>query len=161
MTIDQPQGIHCNLPGTVTVPGDLPVSIPLPIFASEPSDRVHCVPEVTSCVVPSLRWAAAFNTAAPPTSILVGVAVTVRDFSDSGDGLAQPAININRPQMSLEQISRAGGKRIDCLVVSDFGAGKKAHVKEGDCACLCDTFTAQRKSLPSYIYFRVPAEVEQ
>src|SRR5712664_1071915 len=98
------------------MPGDLPLSTAPATVASELSDRAQCVPGVTSCVVPSLRCAVAFKAAAPPTLMLVGVAVTVRELRVAVDGLAHPAVKIDRAQMSLEQISRAVGKRIDCLV---------------------------------------------
>jgi hypothetical protein len=97
-----PEAGATKVPCTVTVPGDLPVSVPPPMVASEPLDSVHCVAEVTSCVVPSLRCATAFNVAAPPTLILDGLAATLREFSVKKEGLPHPQIRISKKQKHAE-----------------------------------------------------------
>ena len=75
-------------------------------------DRVHWVLEVTSWVVPSLRWAMAFNTDAPPTLTVEGVAVTVREARFWDEGLLQPAIKIDNTHRRPEHTCGKGGIRI-------------------------------------------------
>jgi hypothetical protein len=117
---------------TVTVPAAFAVTAPLLIPAREGLDTENCVPAVTSCVVPSLRWATAFRTAAPPTLIEEGVAVTVRESRFWDEGLEHPAVKIKIPHRSPEQ-TRAGGEiRMNCLVSGEFEAarcGKVGHFK--------------------------------
>jgi hypothetical protein len=59
---------------TVRVPGALLVSTPLLNVANVALDSVHCVAEVTSCVVPLLRCALACRVTVPPTLTVAGVA---------------------------------------------------------------------------------------
>src|ERR1700735_1872388 len=74
---DGPAGAASTEPAcTSTVPAALAVTVPLANVARAGLDKVHWVLEVTSCVVPSLRWAVAFNTDEPPTLAGEGVAVT-------------------------------------------------------------------------------------
>jgi hypothetical protein len=66
-------------PCTLTEPAALLVSTPFVMVASDSLDTVHCVPEVTSCVEPSLRCAVALSTTAPPTLTVEGVAAIDKD----------------------------------------------------------------------------------
>jgi hypothetical protein len=104
------------------VPGALAVRAVLVIVARAVFDSVHCVPDVTSWVVPSLRWATAFNTAEPPMLRVEGVAVTVREARFWDEGLLHPVIKINkinkahrRPKLTCDR----GGIRIWSLVLSE------------------------------------------
>jgi hypothetical protein len=99
----------------------LAVRAVLVIVARAVFDSVHCVADVTSWVVPSLRWATAFNTAAP-TLRVEGVAVTVREARFWNEGLLHPVIKINkinkahrRPKLTCDR----GGIRIWSLVLSE------------------------------------------
>src|ERR1700733_1255705 len=76
---------------TVSVPGALAVSTPVPNVANEGSDNVHCVLEVTSCVVPSLRCAVACRVTAPPTLTVAGVSLSDSRFKLVDAGLEHPA----------------------------------------------------------------------
>jgi hypothetical protein len=114
------------------VPDTFAVSALLLIVARAVSDSVHCVLAVTSCVVPSLRCATAFRTAAPPMGTLEGVAVTVRESRVWDEGLLHPVIKINKPHRSPEHTCGMGGTRIDCLVSRKFEStrpGEKGHFK--------------------------------
>jgi hypothetical protein len=102
-----------KVPCTVTVPGDLPVSVPPPIVASAPLDSVHCVFEVTSCVVPSLRCATALNVAVPPILILDGAAATLREFSVREEGLPHPKVRISKEQRHAVQATRVDERRMN------------------------------------------------
>src|ERR1700677_4191204 len=117
---------------TVKVPGALLASTPLPSVANEGLDSVHCVPEVTSCVEPLLRWAMACRVTAPPTLTVAGEALTVRKFRlvDEG-GVPHPTKRMNKALTNSEHTRGIRGKRIYCLVnVRNFEAsrpGDKGH----------------------------------
>jgi hypothetical protein len=72
---------------TVSVPGALAVSTPVPNVANAGLESVHCVLEVTSCVVPSLRCATACRVTAPPTLTVAGVTLRDKRFSVVDEGL--------------------------------------------------------------------------
>ena len=93
------------------------VTAELVIVARAGFDSVHCVPDVTSCVVPSLRWATAFNTAEPPTLRVEGVAVTVREARVWDEGLLHPVIKINKTHRRPKHTCGTGGIRIWSLVL--------------------------------------------
>jgi len=102
------------------VPAALAVTAPLANVARAGFDRVHWVLEVTSWVVPSLRWAVAFNTDAPPTLTVEGVAVTVREARFWDEGLLHPAIKITNTHRRPEHTCGKGVIRIRSLVESEF-----------------------------------------
>ncbi len=64
---------------TVRVPAALAFNAPEDTVPNVGLDTVNVVPELTSCVVPSLRWATACKIDAPPTLSVAGVAVTDRE----------------------------------------------------------------------------------
>jgi hypothetical protein len=90
----------------------LAVTFPFANVARAGFDRVHWVLEVTSWVVPSLRWAIAFNTDAPPTLTVEGVAVTVREAKFWDEGLLHPAIKIDNTHRRPEHTCGKGVIRI-------------------------------------------------
>jgi hypothetical protein len=96
-------------------------------------DSVHCVPDVTSWVVPSLRWATAFKTDEPPALTVEGVAVTVREARFWDEGLLHPVIKIKKAHRRAEHTCGIGGIRIWSLVGSKIskhrGLGRKAISK--------------------------------
>jgi hypothetical protein len=101
---------------TVSVPGALAVSTPVPIAANEGLESVHCVLEVTSCVVPSLRCAMACRVTAPPTLTVAGVTLSVRRFKLVDEGLEHPTNRMNRALTNAEYARGIRGMRIYCLV---------------------------------------------
>jgi hypothetical protein len=122
---DEPAGAASTYAAcTVNVPCALAISAPLPIVANVPFDTLHCVPVVTSWVVPSLRCATAFRTAAPPTGTDEGLAVTVREARVWDEGLPHPANTMHNPLRSPEHTCSAGEIRIDCLVSWKFEAAR-------------------------------------
>ena len=88
------------------------------IVPSAGLESVNCVAEVTSWVVPSLRWATAFRTDAPPTLTVEGVAVTVMDVRVWDEGLLHPVIKIDKTHRRTEHTCGMGGIRIWSLVLS-------------------------------------------
>ena len=96
------------------------VKVPLVIVAKTGFDSVHCVPDVTSWVVPSLRWATAFNAEVPPTFTVEGVAVTVREARVWDEGLLHPVIRNNKTHRRAAHTCGIGGIRIWSLVGSKF-----------------------------------------
>jgi hypothetical protein len=100
----------------------LAVRAVLVIVAIAVFDSVHWVPDVTSWVVPSLRWAVAFNIAVPPTLRAEGVAVTVREARVWDEGLLHPVIKINKTKTHRRPKHTCGleGIRIWSLVLSEF-----------------------------------------
>jgi hypothetical protein len=97
---------------TVTVPGAFAIRDVFVMVAAAGFDSVHCVAEVTSWVVPSLRWATAFNTAEPPTLTVEGVAVTVSEARVWDEGLLQPVIKANKTHRDTKHTCGIGGVRI-------------------------------------------------
>src|ERR1700678_2219867 len=97
---------------TVSVPGALAVSTPVPIAANEGLESVHCVPEVTSWVVPSLRCAMASKVTAPPSLTVAGVTLSVRRFKVVDEGLEHPANRMNRALTNAEHARGIRGMRI-------------------------------------------------
>jgi hypothetical protein len=117
---------------TVTVPAAFAVRAPLLKVAIEVLDSENWVPAVTSCDVPSLRWAMALRTDAPPTLIVEGLAVTVSESRLWDEGLLHPAMKIKMPHRSPEQTRARGEIRMNCLVSGEFEAaraGKVSHFK--------------------------------
>jgi hypothetical protein len=89
----------------------------LPNVANEVLESVHCVLEVTSCVVPSLRCALACTVTAPPTLTVAGVTLTDNEFKlDCEEGLPHPANRTNRPLTSARRRSGEGGMHMLYLV---------------------------------------------
>ena len=116
---DVPAGVASTYAAcTVTVPAAFALRVPLLTVPIDVLDNVHCVPAVTSWVVPSLKCATAFRTAAPPTLILAGVAVTVRESRFCDEGLLHPVIKIEtkKPHRSPEQTRALGEIRMNRLV---------------------------------------------
>jgi hypothetical protein len=96
------------------------VSAPPLMVASELLDTVHCVPEVTSSVVLSLRCATALSVAAPPTLIVDGVAATLREFSVREGAVPHPEIRISMGQRHAEQVARVDETRMRYLKVAEL-----------------------------------------
>jgi hypothetical protein len=94
------------------VPGALAVSTPVPNAANEGLDSVHCVLEVTSCVVPSLRCAMACRVTAPPTLTVAGVTLSDRRFKLVDEGLEHPANRMNKALTNAEHARGIRGMRI-------------------------------------------------
>src|ERR1700743_2588135 len=98
---------------TFRVPAALLASTPLPNVANEGLDSVHCVPEVTSCVEPSLKCAMACRVTAPPTHTVVGEALTVRKFRLVDDGgVAHPTNRMSKALTKSKRTRGIRGKRI-------------------------------------------------
>ena len=77
-------------------------------------DNVHCVPEVTSTLVPSLRCDTAFRTAMPPVLTFEGVAVMVREVRFWNDPPPHPAAR-NKPHRNPKRTCGLEGILMDCL----------------------------------------------
>ena len=100
--------------------------------AKEALDNVHCVPEVTSTFVPSLRCVTAFRTAAPPVLIFEGVAVTVREVRFWNDPPPHP-VTRNKPHRNPKRTCGLEKILMDRLAnVRKFEssrAGEEGHFK--------------------------------
>ncbi len=96
------------------------MSVPPLMVASELVDTVHCVPEVTSSVVLSLRCATALSVAAPPTLIVDGVAATLREFSVREGAVPHPEVRISKEQRHAEQAARVDETRMRNLKVAEL-----------------------------------------
>src|ERR1700689_2145029 len=98
---------------SVSVPGALAVSTPVPNVANAGLDSVHCVLEVTSWVVPSLRCAMACRVTAPPTLTVAGVTLRDKRLSVVDEGLEHPANRMKKALTNTEHTRGIRGMRIN------------------------------------------------